>query len=322
MNQFRIVPRGPYSLRASADFLCGFTPATGSSCTSGDGQLVLGLLEETRHVPVTIALEQTARGEIHGAVAGGPLAPEMLVTIQRQVMRLLSLDHDARGLADVARRDPAIRPLLDAAPGFRPVCFPSPYEAAIWGVLAQRITMTVAAKIKQRLATETGTIAEGFGRTFHPSPAPERLLALRDFAGLPAEKLARLHAVATAALEGKLDATRLAAMTRADAVRELQQIRGVGPWTAEHILLRGCGIIDELPSAEPRVVQAIATTYGLSVAASAADAERIAEGWRPYRMWIAVLLVMNLRRSTSAWARSPRRGAMRAAASSEIDTAS
>lgn len=138
-DQLRIVPRGPYSLRSSADFLCGFTPAAGSSCSSGDGRLVLGFLEEARHVPVTVAL-----------------------------------DHDARGLCDVARRDPAIRTLLDAAPGFRPVCFPLPYEAAIWGVLAQRITITVAAKIKQRLAIETATLAEGFGRTFHPSPALER----------------------------------------------------------------------------------------------------------------------------------------------------
>jgi DNA-3-methyladenine glycosylase II len=294
---FTLVPRGPFSLEASVNFLCGFTPATGSSVRLEDGRLVLGFLDERRLAPVTVALRQRASGgEVVGEVAGADSG------VSSQVARILSLDHDARGLVEIGDRDPVVRGLLEATPGFRPVCFPSPYEAAVWGVLAQRISMPVAAGIKQRLATATGTLAEGFGRTFHPSPGPALLLGLRSFPGLPAEKLARLHAVALAALDGKLDAAHLRAMPRERAISELRAIRGVGPWTAEHILLRGCGVVDELPTSEPRVLRGIAEAYGLDTTPSAQEALAIAESWRPFRMWVAVLMVMSLR-ATGAWSR-------------------
>ena len=297
---FRITPRGAYSLEASARFLCGFTPAAGASATLDDGRLVLGFLDETRHVPVTVALRQLAKdGAVAGEIAGSP-RPEEAATITRQVERILSLDHDARGLAEVGARDAVAGRLLAASPGFRPVCFASPYEAAVWGVLAQRIAMPVAAAIKQRLAVATGTVAEGWGRTFHPSPAPEQLLALEGFEGVSAEKMTRLHAVAVAALEGKLDAGRLRALPLARAVDELRAIPGVGPWTAEHIVLRGCGAVDAVPSMEPRFLRGLAEAYGLDATPTAEEARVFAEGWRPYRMWVAVLVVMGLRRS-SGW---------------------
>ena len=272
-----------------------------------DGRLVVGFLDETRHLPVTVALTQRAPdGEVVVELAGAADP----TSLGRQVARILSLDHDASGLAAIAAHDPVVARLLAASPGFRPVCFPSPYEAAVWGVLGQRISMQVASGIKQRLAIATGTIAKGFGRSFHPSPAPERLLALASFPGVAEEKLARLHAVALAALDGQLDATRLRALPHAQAVEELQKLRGVGPWTAEHIVMRGCGVVDELPSAEPRVIHGIAHAYGLGDAPDRDEVLRIAEAWAPYRMWIAVLLVMNLH-GTPGWKRNRRPSVVR-----------
>lgn len=331
---FRITPRGAYSLEASARFLCGFTPAAGASVKLDDGRLVLGFLDEKRHVPVTVALGQaTVDGVVAGEISGAA-SREETATITRQVARLLSLDHDGRGLAEIGGHDAVVARLLAAAPRFRPVCFPSPYEAAVWGVLAQRIAMPVAAAIKQRLAAATGTLAGGFGRTFHPAPTPERLLALDSFQGVSAEKMSRLHAVALAALDGKLDAERLRALPLARAVEELRAIRGVGPWTAEHIVLRGCGAIDELPTKEPRVLRGLAEAYALDATPTAEEALVIAERWRPYRMWVAVLVVMGLRGSTGWNAprvasrdRSPSRSRSRGiehtrARSKQIDTRS
>ena len=324
-----IAPVGPYSLECSSRFLCGFTPASGTSATLDDGRLILGFLDEARHVPVTVSLRQDAgAGAVRIEIAGGAERGEA-DAIAKQVKRMLSLDHDARGLADVATRDPIVARMIEAMPGFRPVCFPSPYAAAVWGVLAQRIPMTVAAALQQRIAIATGSVTSGWGRAFHPSPAPERLLGLATFAGVSAEKMARLHAVAVAALEGKLDADRLRALPAARAIDELRGIRGVGPWTAEHVLMRGSGVVDELPTAEPRVLRALQEAYGLEAMPSAEEARAIAERWRPYRMWIAVRMVMGLSRSGWNAPRSERRRRSRSSStlhsrsrSTQIDTRS
>lgn len=290
-NTSEIEVRGPYSLAASASFLCGFTPAGGSGATLEDGRLVVGFLDETTYQPVLVAIGQHPDGRVE--FEGPP-------HLAAQVARILSLDHDGGALLAVAARDPVVAELVQDAPGFRPVCFPSPYEAAVWGILAQRIPMTIASRIKQRLALFTGSVAEGFGRTFLPAPPPEAILALDRFEGLPEEKLVRLKGVASAALEGKLDAERLRAMPYEEAHAKLRSLRGIGQWTADHVLVRGTGLADELPVSEPRVLRGIAEAYGLASTPKEEEAIAIAQSWRPLRTWISVMLVSKLRR-TGRW---------------------
>jgi DNA-3-methyladenine glycosylase II len=282
MHTFAITPLGPFQLTTSARFLCGFTPGAGTSCINDDA-LTLGFLADESYAPTVVRLRQ--RGDrIEGE------SPSK--NVHEQVARMLSLDHDATALAAVAKKDRVVAHLLERTPGFRPVCFPSPYEAAVWGVLAQRIRMSMAAGIKRKLAIETGSAVEGFGRTFFPSPHPKKLLAVKSFPGISAEKLVRLHGIAYAALDGKLDADSLRALPKNTALEHLQKLRGVGRWTAGHILLRGAGIRDELPGMEPRVMAGVAKAYGLK-RPSLASLVRISDGWRPFRMWVSVLIVMN-----------------------------
>lgn len=310
-NSVEIEVRGEYSLGASAGFLCGFTPAGGTGATLDDGRLALGFLDETTFRPVCVAIGQRDDGGV--IFDGAPhLAP--------QIARILSLDHDGTKLDDIAARDRVVADLVRSRPGFRPVCFPSPYEAAVWGVLAQRIPMTMASRIKQKLAVFTGSVAEGFERTFLPSPAPEALLGLDRFEGLPEEKLTRLKEVAEAALAGKLGAERLRAMPYADAHADLRTIRGIGEWTADLVLARGSGLADAMPVSEPRLLRGIQEAYGLAGAPSRDEAIAIGEAWRPLRTWVCVLVVSSL--SPDRWngpeprGRRPRAAGLRKAAPS------
>ena len=109
--------------------------------------------------------------------------------------------------------------------------------------------MKAAVNAKRKLAAATHTIAEGFGRSFVVAPHPASLLEVPEVAGIPAEKLVRLRGIADAALSGKLDASRRREMREGAALLELESLRGVGPWTASHILHRGAGSTNALPSA-------------------------------------------------------------------------
>lgn len=301
MPTTRIAFSGPFDLDVSASFLCGFAPGAGTS-SADEGSLALGFLRDGTYAPTVVRVRQDGRGvEVeHEAEDDGAIAA--------QVARILSLDHDGRAMAEIARRDPVVRAELSRRPGFRPVAFPSPYEAAVWGVLAQRTTMTQASALKRRLSIATRSVATGLGAMFFPAPTPEAVLCLDRFAGLAEEKLARLHAVARAALAGELDAATLRAMPEDEALARLQTIRGVGAWTSQHVLYRGAGVADAFPDAEPRVLRAIGEAYGLGRTATADEALEKMEGWRPLRMWISVLLVSALAR-TPRWHGSEPRGA-------------
>jgi DNA-3-methyladenine glycosylase II len=61
------------------------------------------------------------------------------MAIRDQVARILSLDLDGSGFAAVGRADPVVAGLQRRYPGLRPVSFWSPYEAAAWAIIGQRI---------------------------------------------------------------------------------------------------------------------------------------------------------------------------------------
>lgn len=300
MHLHTLTPRGPFSLVTSSSFLCGFAPASGTTAASDDG-LALGFLSDDGFVPSVARVRE--RGSDVVVETSSP-------SHTAQVARMLSLDVDASPLADLAAREPVVGRLAARRPGFRPTVFPSAYEAAVWGVLAQRIPMRVASAAKVRLSEATGSSVSAFGRTFHPAPPPRALLGIRSFPGLPEEKLARLHGVARAAERGELDTETLRRLPEEEALARLERLRGVGAWTSRHVLLRGCGTTDALTTVEPRVLRAVGDAYGLGRTATADEVARIAEGWRPLRTWISILLVWELA-STPRWHGPEPRGEVR-----------
>ncbi len=177
------------------------------------------------------------------------LAPAVLAVAVDQVERILSLDIDGRGFPDIALNDPVVAQLQSRYPGLRPVCFWSPYEAAAWSVIGQRIRMVQAAAIKARITAEHGETIDVGGRMVRAFPSPAKLAQLSPINGLNETKLQRLRGVAEAALAGNLDAARLRALPRSQALEELMAIPGIGPFSSELILLRGAGDPDFTPTA-------------------------------------------------------------------------
>jgi DNA-3-methyladenine glycosylase II len=293
---FVFSPRGPYSLAASIRYLEGFAPAaydSGSATTLEMAFCVDGYWD-----PVAVRVHEET-GAVHGTVHGGDaVAPRAMTAAVEQVERILSLDIDGRGFPDIARHDPVVAQLQARYPGLRPVCFWSPYEAAAWSVIGQRIRIVQAAAIKARITAEYGETIDVGGRIVRAFPSPAKLVQLSTINGLSETKVQRLRGVAEAALGGTLGATRLRLLPRSQAFEELTAIPGIGPFSAELILLRGAGDPDFTPTAEPRLARAMAMAYGLKAPPDAADIAEISEVWKPYRTWVALLLRIMLEDET------------------------
>ena len=271
--------RGRFDLSAGARFLEGFTPAGPRPPRRAPGTLSLAFPAAPSWRTAAVRLRQDGRA----VLAEIDAHPGDAETVAGHVRRILSLDIDATAFD--AMDDPYVAALRDRDPGLRPVLFHSPYEAACWAVIGHRIRIAQAAAIKQRMAERLGEEARGLTAF----PAPERLLAAEDVPGLPPVKIERLHAIAHAALEGRLEAERLRSMETAAALVDLQKIPGIGLFSAELILIRGAGHPDVFPASERRLHDEMRHVYGLddpSVTRLAA----IARDWRPYRSWVSFLM--------------------------------
>jgi len=281
----RIEPRGPFSLAAARDFLGGFTPGRGTFGTTDD-DLLMAFPVEGWQGSAAVAIRQAPDGALEGVVRGDA----DLDAVTRQVARVFSVDHDGSGYSAVGERDPVIGALQERFAYLRPVCFYSPYEAAVAAVVGQRISQRQAAAIRTGMAREHGQRFSIGGDELAAFPLPSQLLELRTYPGLSDEKVGRLHAVARAAISRTLDAEHLRSFPAATALAELREIRGIGEWSAQHVLLRGAGLADELPMADPLSREAVRRAYRLDELPDDARFTAIAEAWRPYRMWVNVLL--------------------------------
>lgn len=297
---FEIRPSGPYSLAASIKFLEGFTPAA----YEGSGADTLGLAfiadggEDAAGVVVR-SEDGVILGEVYGDADPG--------AVKQQLERILSLDVDGSGFLEVGKRDPVVGGLQKRYPGLRPVCFNSPYEAAAWAIIGNRIRIAQAAKIKARMAYDLGASVRIHGSVEHAFPAPSRLEQLEDFPGLSDRKVEYLRSLGRAANKGGLDAAHLRSLTVAAALDELKKLAGIGPFSAELILLRGAGEPDHLPINEPRLGRAVAMAYGLDEPPATEELKEIAENWRPYRTWVSLYLRTMLEEETREISRGAKR---------------
>jgi DNA-3-methyladenine glycosylase II len=290
MTTFTITPDAPFSLAAAAAF--GFGPNTGRPKPEA-GEMRLAFVTDDLHGQAAVHLTQRDDGTIDGMIAGSLAGGADPVAVRAQVCRILSLDHPGREWLAVGSRDPVIGELQAAHPGFRPVLFHSPYEAAAWSVISARRHRTQAAVIRTRLAQAFGASFDAGGEQADAFPTPRQLLAVGEFRGLEPARVGRLHAVAMAALDGALDPGRLAALDPGQALAELQELPGIGPTYATLILLRSAGVTDVLTLGEPLLASYAARFYSTGPEPlSPQQLDAIAGTWRPFRTWAAVLIRM------------------------------
>jgi DNA-3-methyladenine glycosylase II len=268
-------PRGAFSLMAAATFVEGF-PGTQAERPPEALRYAWAVDGDWRTVEVTLRQDDEA---VQAEISGRPDAA-LASGATRDLEQMLCLDVDGSGFAALGEEDKVVGALQRRFPGLRPVLFYTPYEAAAWTIISQRIRMTQAATVKARLADEVGERGA--------FPAPARLAHLTAaHRGLTDRKIGQLRALAIAAQDGALGRQRLRAMSYQDGLEHLQELSGIGPFSAELILIRGVGHPDMLPDHDTRLQQAISAAYNTTDD----DAIRsITDSWRPYRAWVALLL--------------------------------
>lgn len=288
MERFSVEPRGSFELAQANRYFGGWP-----TLAADPNALVMAFPVEGWRTSAAVVVRQDSSGSIHGEVHGADARDAE--SAWRTALAAVSLDHDGTGFADVGQRDPVIGRLQDHFGLMRPVCFHSPYEAGAALVIGHRMSIAQTRSVRAKLSGEHGDVLSVGDQQFHAFPRPQVLLELDRFGPIFGEKMERVHGIAEAALAGRLDRARLRDTPYADALADMLSLRGVGPFIAQGILIRGAGLPDELSDDEV-TAQAVQHAYDLPSPPNRAAIGKLAEPWRPYRAWAMVLLHMWLRR--------------------------
>jgi DNA-3-methyladenine glycosylase II len=181
----------------------------------------------------------------------------------------------------LGRADPRMAELMRRVGPFRLQMKPlhSPFAALAESIVYQQLHGRAAASIFGRLCERVGT---GTGFT------PEALLAVPDPAlrevGLSGAKTAALKDLAQKTKEGAVPT--LAEVRRlgdAELIERFTQVRGIGQWTVEMLLIFRLGRPDVLPVDDFAIRKGFMLMQGLKEAPRPREVLVYGERWRPWR---------------------------------------
>jgi DNA-3-methyladenine glycosylase II len=199
------------------------------------------------------------------------------------------VDRWAAGREVLRAADPRMAALVDADPGLDLDAWMDRLPSDLWGalvlqVIGQQLSLAAAASILARLEALQG------GRL----PTPAELLAtdaqaLRQI-GLSRAKGVYLHDLAARLEDGRLDLERLRTLDDDAARNELTQVKGVGRFTADGVLMLALRRQDVWPAADLALRRAVERVWGLDAPASVAQVDALGERFRPWRTLAAAYL--------------------------------
>src|SRR5580658_328365 len=217
--------------------------------------------------------------------------------------RKLPFDRD-EALAHLRASDAKLAALIDRAGPFTLQLdrSASPFESLLESILYQQIHGAAAASIHRRLRD-----------FFGGDPTPQQLISTPDeplrAAGVSGNKVKAIRDLAAKTIDGTVPShAAISKMSDADIVERLTEVRGIGPWTVEMLLIFRLGRPDVLPVTDYGVRKGYALTFQRVPKTRPLEARdlpkpdvvfRRGQRWAPYRsvaswyLWRACDLAKN-----------------------------
>jgi DNA-3-methyladenine glycosylase II len=163
--------------------------------------------------------------------------------VAHYVHEWFDLKRDLRPFYQLAESDELLRKAVNSFYGLRNMGIPDLFEALCWGILGQQINLTYAYTLKRRLVESFGRYVEYEGEFYWIFPTPEAIakLTVSDLASLrmTVKKCEFLIGIAQLLESGELTKEQLLKIGSVKAAEKmLVKIRGIGPWTANYVLMR------------------------------------------------------------------------------------
>ncbi|HEY0168806.1 MAG TPA: AlkA N-terminal domain-containing protein [Jatrophihabitans sp.] len=250
----RLAYRSPMDVAATLRFLAGRAV---SGLESYDGST----LSRTLRLPHGAGLVSLTPAEGYVAARLRLVDHRDLAAAVARVRRLLDLDADPQAVDEVLAGQPALADLVDRRPGLRSPGAVDGFEMAVRAVIGQQISVASASTVLRRLVAEHGRPAFDADPGWRLFPEPAVIAGL-DPASLPMPRARGRTLVGLAAAMADQAVVLGPGSDRAATRAALLELPGIGPWTADYLLIRALGDPDVYLGGDLGVRQALARLNG------------------------------------------------------------
>lgn len=229
----------------------------------------------------------------------GARGAAVAAAVTAEVRRVFGLDFDLPGFYRMAKSDPALATLVEPLHGMRPTLSPTPLEMLVGSITAQQINLSFAFACRARLVRRYGTPVRHGDVEVWAFPEASALARVRvpEMLALKfsTRKAEYIRDLARAVVAGRLDLDALGACPSEDVIARLTELRGLGRWTADWFLARGCGRGDVCPAGDLAVRKAFDHYYGRGRTLSERAIRRRAAAWGPFQNLAVHYLLAGMR---------------------------
>lgn len=294
-------PIAPFDYDKSLDFISEFTPMSGEQTLAPRSltkTLSLNGSAIVFQINLTGTVEQPALDYTLYSAHKLDAATEQLAL--ERIRFFLSLDEDLKPFYALAESDEKFAPVVKRLYGLHHVKFLTPFENAAWAILTQRQPIRVAHLVKTALIQKYGSCLDVNGQEFCAFPEPVQLAlltaeALNEIVRND-RKTTYLRAVIDAFLQ--VDDSFLYHAPTKELRTWLLNIKGIGDWSADFILLRGLGRMEGMRMSEYSIRgdpfgKAIAKVYNDGKPLSNPERERLGTHYQDWQGYWAYYLRVN-----------------------------
>jgi DNA-3-methyladenine glycosylase II len=229
--------------------------------------------------------------------ANNPLTLEDKRKARETIKLIFDLDLDLGSFYEEIKGDPAMSQIAKLLYGLKNPTTPTVFEALVDSIVEQQISIKVAIALEEKLSKKMGERLDIDGNCYFAFPTPQTLASVGvkeiQQVGLSRRKAEYIQEAAQLMVDGKLNLEGLKSHKSAEEITlKLDEVRGIGVWTAELTMLRGMQKLDALPADDFGIRRVISRYYCDGRPIKAVEAREIAEAWGRWKGLAAFYLIM------------------------------
>ena len=229
--------------------------------------------------------------------ANGKLTAKQKEKAAKTVSALFNLDFNLTAFYKEIKTDEIMARLTRKLFGLKSPTTQFAFEALVDSIVEQQISLKVANTFERRIITKWGDALCIDGETYYAYPTPKSLAAATKqelrAVGLSERKAEYIKNAATLIAEGKPNLETLKICPNPDdIIKKLDEVRGVGVWTAELTMIRGMQRLEALPADDLGLRRTIAHFYCNGKAITSSRAREIAKNWGAWKGLAAYYLIV------------------------------
>ena len=289
-----IFPKGPYDFELTVGYHTYYRSRYGADHWEDDKYRRLLEIDNKLLLASVRSTGTVDRPELEVVVEGTALSQYDVTRAKSQIEWILGTSQDLTQFYGSIVDDDPLNNFCQHLYGLHIPHAQSPYESLILAVLGQQISNNVARLIRTLIIEKYGSPAKYNGMDYYAFPQPISLAkaSLEDLRLLKMSyrKAEYINGISQVIADQSDLLTFAEYQDNNEIVSKIMQLRGVGRWTAQWLLIKGLGRMDAFPVGDLALKQMLTKLYFDQTPLKEEEMEPFSKRWSPWRSYATTYL--------------------------------